>query len=145
MATGAATATTRAPLDLRRVSGATSSGSPAPSPGAGCGPAKRLSFVPGVSVDPDGGEGYLGETELIVLASRRGGYLPGTPRDGWDHAEPWLPHALSLTALEPRFITAELTLADVVPRMAELKPLAAESLAATEAEVDRLWAELAVA
>ena len=26
-------------------------------------------------------------------ASRGGGYGPGTPREGWDHAQPWLPHA----------------------------------------------------
>jgi len=98
-------------------------------------------IVPGVSTSADGGEGFLGEAELIVLASRGGGYVDGAPREGWDHAEPWLPHALSLTGLEPRFITAGLTLAETVPAMAELKPLAAQSLAAAEAEVDRLWAE----
>jgi FMN-dependent NADH-azoreductase len=99
-------------------------------------------IVPGVSTSPDGGEGFLGDTELVVLAARGGGYVAGTPREGWDHAEPWLPHAFSLTGLEPRFITAELTLADVVPAMAELKPLAAESLAAAESEIDGLWAEI---
>ena len=97
-------------------------------------------IVPGVSTSAGGTEGFLGDTELIVLAARGGGYVAGAPREGWDHAEPWLPHALTATGLEPRFITAELTLADVVPAMAELKPLAAESLAAAEAEVDRLWA-----
>ena len=66
--------------------------------------------------------------------------VEGTPREGWDHAEPWLPHAVSLTALEPRFITAELTLAETVPAMFELKGLAAESLARAEAEIDGLWA-----
>jgi len=80
---------------------------------------------------------------MIVLAARGGGYAPGTPRDGWDHAEPWLPHGLALTGLEPRFITAELTLADTVPAMASLKELAAESLAAAEREVDALWVAVA--
>jgi hypothetical protein len=73
----------------------------------------------------------------------RGGYGPGAPREGWDHAEPWLPHALRQVGLEPRFITAELTLADTVPQMAELKPLAAESLRNAERAIDALWSPVA--
>jgi FMN-dependent NADH-azoreductase len=41
--------------------------------------------------------------------------------------------------LEPRFITAQLTLAEVNPAMAELIPLAKESLAAAERQIDALW------
>jgi FMN-dependent NADH-azoreductase len=99
--------------------------------------------APGLSVDRATMTGMLGGRDLLVLAARGGGYAPGTPREGWDHAEPWLPHALSLTGLEPRFVTAELTLADVNPQMAELKPLAAESLAAAQREIDALWAPVA--
>jgi FMN-dependent NADH-azoreductase len=95
--------------------------------------------APGLSLDPATHEGLLGGRELIVLAARGGGYAPGTPREGWDHAEQWLPHGLSITGLEPRFITAELTAAHVTPAMAALKPLAAESLAAAERAVDALW------
>lgn len=80
-----------------------------------------------------------------MLAARGGGYGEGTPREGWDHAEPWLPHGVSLLGLEPRFITAELTLADVTPQMAALKPLAAESLAAARRAIDGLWTPAAVA
>jgi FMN-dependent NADH-azoreductase len=94
----------------------------------------------GLSLDYATGTGMLGGRDLIVLAARGGGYAAGTPREGWDHAEPWLPHALSMTGLEPRFITAELTLANTNPQMAELRPLAAESLAAAEHEIDELWA-----
>jgi FMN-dependent NADH-azoreductase len=92
----------------------------------------------GLSIDPDTHEGLLGGRDMLVLGAR-GRYGPGTPRHGWDHAEPWLPHGLSLTGLEPRFIVAELTLADVNPAMAELKPLAAESLAAAETAIDEQW------
>jgi FMN-dependent NADH-azoreductase len=99
--------------------------------------------APGLSVDPATMTGMLGGRDLLVLAARGGGYAPGTPREGWDHAEPWLVHALSVTALEPRFITAELTLADSNPRMAELKPLAAESLVAAERAIDAQWIPLA--
>lgn len=95
--------------------------------------------VPGLSLNPETYEGLLGGRDLIVIISRGGGYAPGTPREGWDHAEQWLPHGLELTGLKPRFITAELTLADTNPAMAELRPLAAESLAAAEREIDELW------
>lgn len=99
---------------------------------------------PGLSTDPAGGDGLLAGTELIVLAARGGGYGAGTPREGWDHAGQWLPHGLHLTGIEPRFIAAELTLADVNPAMAGLRDLAAESVAAARAEVDGLWAPVEV-
>ena len=102
-------------------------------------------IVPGHSMNPETNEGLLGDRELIVLIARGGGYAPGTPREGWDHAEQWLPHGLALTGLTPRFIIAELTLANVVPAMAELKPLAAESLAAAEREIDELWVPVSAA
>ena len=96
-------------------------------------------IAPGLSLDAETNEGLLAGRDFVVLAARGGGYLPGAPRHGWDHSESWLPHGVSLTGLEPRFITAELTLAEVNPAMADLKPLAAESLAAAQAEIDELW------
>lgn len=94
---------------------------------------------PGLSVDPDTSEGLLGGRRFVVVAARGGGYAEGTPRHRWDHAEPWLPHALSLLGLEPEFITAELTLAGTVPAMASLVGLASESFAAAQAAIDALW------
>jgi FMN-dependent NADH-azoreductase len=101
--------------------------------------------APGLSYDPETHTGLLGGRDFVVLGARGGGYGVGTPRDGWDHAEPWLPHGLSMTGLEPRFITAELTLAEVMPQMAELRPLAAASLAAAQHAIDELWSDVAVA
>lgn len=101
--------------------------------------------APGLSMDPATGDPLLAGRELIVLEARGGGYGEGTPREGWDHAQAWLPHGLSLTGLEPRFIVAELTLADVNPAMADLRELAAASLKAAEEEIDALWATSAVA
>jgi FMN-dependent NADH-azoreductase len=101
--------------------------------------------VDGLSYDAETGEGLLGGRDLIVIASRGGGYAPGTPRDGWDHAEQWLPHGLALTGLEPRFITTELTLAEVVPAMADLMPLARESRARAERAIDELWTRATMA
>jgi FMN-dependent NADH-azoreductase len=96
-------------------------------------------IAPGLSLDPDTHAPLLGGREFVVLASRGGGYAEGTPRHGWDHAQPWLPHAISLTGLQPRFITAELTLAYTNPAMAELIPLAEQSLADAERAIDGLW------
>lgn len=96
-------------------------------------------IAPGLSVDHETQTGLLGGREFIVLASRGGGYGEGTPREGWDHAEQWLPHGVALTGLEPRFITAELTLAHVNPAMAELIPLADASRATAEKIIDDLW------
>jgi FMN-dependent NADH-azoreductase len=93
----------------------------------------------GLSIDPKTNAPLLGGREFVVLASRGGGYAEGTPRHGWDHAEPWLPHALAVTGLQPRFITAELTLAHTNPAMAGLIPLAEQSLADAERAVDGLW------
>jgi FMN-dependent NADH-azoreductase len=93
----------------------------------------------GLSIDPETHTGLLDGREFLVIASRGGGYSAGTPREGWDHAEPWLPHAVAATGLQPQFITTELTLAEVNPTMAPLKPLAAESLAAAEHAIDDLW------
>src|SRR6202048_1416895 len=93
----------------------------------------------GLSIDTKTHPGLLGDTEFIVLASHGGGYGPGTPREGWDHAQTWLRHALSVTGLEPQFITAELTTADATPDRAQLKPLAAESLNKAVAAIDALW------
>jgi FMN-dependent NADH-azoreductase len=96
-------------------------------------------LAPGLSVDTETHTGLLGGREFIVLAARGGGYNEGTPREGWDHAEAWLPHGVSVLGLEPRFITAQLTLAESNPAMAELIPLAKDSLAAAEREIDALW------
>jgi FMN-dependent NADH-azoreductase len=96
-------------------------------------------IAPGLSLDPETHAPLLGGRDFVVLASRGGGYAEGTPRHGWDHAEPWLPHAVSIIGLVPRFITAELTLAHTNPAMADLIPLAEQSLAEAERAIDDLW------
>jgi FMN-dependent NADH-azoreductase len=85
----------------------------------------------GLSIDPVTQEGMLGGRDMIVIATRGGGYAPGTPRD------------VALTGLEPRFITAELTLAEINPAMSELIPLAHESRTNAERAIDELWPDAA--
>jgi FMN-dependent NADH-azoreductase len=97
-------------------------------------------IVKGLAVDAETGTGLVGDTDFIVLAARGGGYGPGTPREGWDHAQPWLSHMLSvLTANSPQIITAELTMAASDPKLAHLKALADESLNKALAAIDQLW------
>ncbi len=64
------------------------------------------------------------------MIARGGGYGAGTPREGWDHATPYLLRILGdVWGAEVTVVAAELTLADVNPAMAELRPVAAESKA----------------
>jgi FMN-dependent NADH-azoreductase len=71
-----------------------------------------------------------GRPGVLVLA-RGGGYAPGTPREGWDHASPWIRRILGdVLGLELEVVEAELTLAPVTPSMSGLRDLAAASLAA---------------
>jgi FMN-dependent NADH-azoreductase len=100
--------------------------------------------APGLAFDPTTLKGMLGGREFIVVATRGGGYGDNAPRAGWDHAEAWLPHGVDLLGLEPRFVTAELTLATTNPAMESLIPLAEQSLRQAEAEIDELWVPTAV-
>ena len=69
-----------------------------------------------------------GRPAYLVVA-KGGGYGPGTPRHGWDHATGWMLRILAdVLALNVQLIETELTLADVSPAMAALRDLAAQNL-----------------
>ncbi|GLW20767.1 FMN-dependent NADH-azoreductase [Microbispora triticiradicis] len=86
-----------------------------------------------------------GRPATLVL-SKGGGYRPGTPREGWDYAEPYLRRILGeVLGLDLHVIAAELTLADTTPAMADLRGLAAESLAAAHAAAGARVRSLAAA
>jgi FMN-dependent NADH-azoreductase len=90
-----------------------------------------------------GAEPLAGRPLALVIA-RGGGYGPGTPREGWDHATPYLRRIFGdVLGAEVSVVAAELTLADVTPAMAELRPLAAESRARAHAEAERVAGTLA--
>lgn len=77
----------------------------------------------------------LGQSEVVgkpafLVTARGGGYGPGTPREGWDHATGWMRRVLEdVWGLDLDVIETELTLADVTPQMADLRDLAREQLA----------------
>lgn len=87
-----------------------------------------------VATDPrlkSGNSAVAGRSGFLVTA-RGGGYGPGTPRDGWDHATGWMCRVLQdVWGLDLQVIETELTLAEVNPQMAELREMAREQLAAS--------------
>jgi FMN-dependent NADH-azoreductase len=95
--------------------------------------------VRGLTIDPGNG-GLLGGRTLTFTMARGGGYGPGTPREGWDHREPWLQHAFSQVGIEDiRFIHSELTLSRDVPQMSGLEELEDRSIAEAHAAIDALF------
>ncbi|PWI41185.1 NAD(P)H-dependent oxidoreductase [Streptomyces sp. ICBB 8177] len=69
-------------------------------------------------------------TPAIVVASRGGGYGPGTPRESFEFVTTYLDKALNgALGLDVEFIVPELTLARVNPAMADLVELADASAA----------------
>jgi FMN-dependent NADH-azoreductase len=76
-----------------------------------------------------GGDQPISGRPAVLALSRGGGYGPGTPREGWDHASPYVRRILGeVFALDLHVAEAELTLADVTPAMAPLRGLAADLL-----------------
>jgi FMN-dependent NADH-azoreductase len=77
---------------------------------------------------------------VTITAARGGGYGSGTPREGWDHRDPWLAHALSTTGIDDvRFIHAELTMARDSPAMCGLEDLEDQSIENAHAAIDALF------
>ncbi|MFI5644838.1 FMN-dependent NADH-azoreductase [Kitasatospora sp. NPDC051705] len=102
----------------------------------------RVTF-PGVLHDPGTGEALLRDTRVVVVATRGGGYGPGTPREHCDFQVPYLrAHFgnLGVAAENLHVVVAELTRAADDPALAGLRPLAARSLADAGARLDALAA-----
>jgi FMN-dependent NADH-azoreductase len=91
-------------------------------------PAAVKNWIDLVIADPRMAAKPLDGRPAVLVAVRGGGYGPGTPREGWDHASPYLTRILTdVWGLDLRVAEAELTLAGVNPAMASLVDLAAES------------------
>jgi FMN-dependent NADH-azoreductase len=69
-----------------------------------------------------------------VLATVRGGsYAAGTPREGWDHATPWMRRILEdVWKLDLLVVEAELTLVGVSPALDQFADLARDLWAAAD-------------
>jgi FMN-dependent NADH-azoreductase len=100
-----------------------------------------------VSTDPrfaPGASTVAGKPAFLVTA-RGGGYGPGTPREGWDHATGWMRRVLEdVWRLDLDVIETELTLAEVNPQMADLRELAHSLLADSHETAGQRGRSLAV-
>lgn len=75
---------------------------------------------------PSSGNTPIAGRPVTLVLVRGGGYGPGTPREGWDHATPYLRRIFGdVFHADVSVVECELTLADVTPAMAELRETAA--------------------
>lgn len=95
-------------------------------------PAHLKAWIDLLITDPRFGPGTspLAGRPVTLVIARGGGYGAGTPREGWDHATPYLRRILAdVWGADLAVVEAELTLAPVTPAMADLVPLAEASRA----------------
>jgi FMN-dependent NADH-azoreductase len=107
----------------------------------------RVTF-PGGFTDSDTGRSVLSETQVVILAARGGAYGRGMPGEGLDFQVPYLRAYFRKQGVpETRIhvIAADLTIAPLLPGMANRRPLAERSLAQAHAAVTDLVATLAAA
>ena len=63
----------------------------------------------------------------VLVTVRGGGYGPGSPREGWDHATGWMRRILAdVWRMDLQVVESEFTLAEVNPALAEFKDVAAQ-------------------
>lgn len=80
---------------------------------------------------------------VVFTLARGGGYGPGTPKEGWDHATAYLQRIFGdVLGMDLRTAVAELTLAPVQPGMESLIGAAAESEKAAHVTAEEHGAEV---
>jgi FMN-dependent NADH-azoreductase len=93
-------------------------------------------IIVGQTLVPEGSGPLAGRPATVVL-SYGGGYDPGMPKEGWDFVEPYLRRVLGEAfGLDLTVIKAQLTLAETVPAMSELIPLARKQQSAAHDAAD---------
>jgi FMN-dependent NADH-azoreductase len=91
-----------------------------------------------------GGQQSAAGTPAVVVASRGGGYGPGTPRASFEFVQTYLEKALGGgLGLDVEFVVAELTLAASNPAMADLLDASKESRAKAHETAASLGKQLA--
>jgi FMN-dependent NADH-azoreductase len=72
-----------------------------------------------------GGESVLAGKPAVLVMVRGGMYAAGTPREGWDHATPWIRRILEdVWGLDLQIVEREFTLVGVNPALDEFKEIA---------------------
>lgn len=87
----------------------------------------------------------ISKRPAYLIIARGGAYGPGMPKEGWDHATPWLRRTFEDSwGLDLQLIDVELTLAEVNPAMASLRDLAASNLKQAHAAARQAGEQLAM-
>jgi len=82
---------------------------------------------------PAGGTAAIAGKPAVLATVHGGYYAAGTPREGWDHATPWMRRILEdVWGLDLLVVEADFTLVGVNPALDEFKGLAAELRAAAD-------------
>ncbi|PSL56807.1 FMN-dependent NADH-azoreductase [Saccharothrix carnea] len=99
--------------------------------------------VPELFADQETGAGVLTGTRVVVVTARGGSYAPGTPRHSFDFQEPYLRAVFTTLGMGEHleFVHAEMTMAGVMPHLAQFRDHAAASLE----DAHRVVRKLAVA
>jgi len=93
-------------------------------------------------INPEG-TALRGKPATLVTA-QGGNYLPGTPKEGWDHSTPWLRRVLEdVWGLDLRVVERPFTLVGVNPALDAFSEMAAGLKAEAEAKARQAGAELA--
>jgi FMN-dependent NADH-azoreductase len=93
-----------------------------------------------------GAEPPLAGKPAVLVVVRGGAYGAGTPREGWDHATPWMLRILrDVWQLDVNVVEEEFTLVGVNPALDEFKELAVELRARAEASAHEHGRSLAAA
>lgn len=89
-------------------------------------------------------EGLFRGRNAVIVHAQGGSYRPGAPREGWNYAEPYLRRVLGeLFGFELQVISPELTLAEVVPELAQFIDTHKASLAEAHADAASTGRDLA--
>jgi FMN-dependent NADH-azoreductase len=90
------------------------------------------------------GPGPVAGRPIIFTLARGGGYSPGAPKEGWDHAGPYLQRIFGdVFGMEIREAVAELTLAGFAPGMESLVDAAQQSKETAHATAEEHGADVA--
>jgi FMN-dependent NADH-azoreductase len=80
-----------------------------------------------------GGEPATAGKPAVLATARGGSYAAGTPREGWDHATPWMRRILEdVWGLDLLVVECELTLVGVNPALDQFADLARDLWAAAD-------------
>ena len=84
------------------------------------------------------GQQPMANRPAAIVITRGGGYGPGTPKEGWDHATPYYRRIFGdLWGLDLHVSEVELTLAEHTPAMSDLRDLARQNLEAGHASAEK--------